>query len=192
MLPSGKLSKHGYNITHGFFNGTCVGSAHLPFEKSCDLVKDFIASAEESLKNLEAFRAKLREEATTPKCWIRAYLSYDEVDTTRSRSRGGYFWMEVELRERLNDTLRLEYDSQYPAKKGHVGTHMIYGYPRPTLNEEATNLNRTYADWLEHEADSLRRYIRWQTERVTTWKEADLFPVTHDDKEGFAPTKPRY
>lgn len=192
MLPSGVLAKHGYNVTSGYFSGTCAGSGRLPFEKAADLVQEFIWSALKQRANVANFQETLRAPATIPQAWIRAYVSSDEIDRAASRSRGGYFWMNVELRERANDPSRVEFDAQHPAKKGTVLTHSVYGYPKPSLLEEATALNTTYANWLQHEVDSLTRYIAWQTDRVTNWKEADLFPVDYRDKEGFEPTKPKY
>jgi hypothetical protein len=40
-----------------------------------------------------------------------------------------------------------------------------------------------YADYLEHEAVSLRRYIDWQKNRVSAWKAAELLPVDAKTKK---------
>jgi hypothetical protein len=69
------------------------------------------------------------------------------------------------------------------------------GYHGKSIAAICTDANATYAKWLEHEADSLRRYIAWQTERVTSWTEQPLTPIKgalKDDKQGFKPTEPAY
>ena len=82
-LPDGKLAKHGYTIAHGFFSGTCVGSHHLPFEVSCDLLPRFIEAAKTHLLGVESFQAELRKPATEPVAWFyswRCEVMLDSID----------------------------------------------------------------------------------------------------------------
>lgn len=202
-LPKGHLSLHGYNVAHGFFSGICRGARELPFEQSCDLVKTFIAWAEGDLARVEGQQRHLRRPATEPKAMVRNYENLD------ARGRRGYVWREVEIDGRRvsgqgyqGETAEwIEYFYRAP---GYLqpGTapveHKIDRFRNETGCVEdqslrvATEFNKIYADWLEHEADSLRRYIRWQQERVRTWQPADLQPVDAKGAEGFTPTPPKY
>lgn len=206
-LPNGKLSKHGYTVTHGFFSGVCAGAHALPFEQSCELVKDFIANAQQHLDRVTAFQAKLRTAADDNKGWAR--VSYKDP-------RGyGYsdkrVWEVVTFNADVitsNDGtfkyMRYSYtDSRGNDYGKNISRGEVYG-PKlydaqitdasvdAALLELTTQHNRTYADWFEHEADSLRRYITWQTERVANWKSAPLLAHNAKDKEGFKPTEARY
>jgi hypothetical protein len=208
MLPSGKLAQHGYTVAHGFFSGVCVGSKELPFEVSCDLVKLFIQNAKARLADVEKFQASLRQSVPegTKTAWFH----------TRHASRKGYgysatyAWQECTVTEtvvpyRDGDGSYKKFTRTGDEKR--VDVRNAKGYMEMQLTEEITEVsapyqatveevcekaNRVYADWLEHEADSLRRYIAWQTERVASWKPAPLFPLAQKDKLGFVPTAPRY
>ncbi len=46
-LPSKTLSKHGYTVDWGYFNGICKGTDHPPLEESCELIKKEIIKLEE-------------------------------------------------------------------------------------------------------------------------------------------------
>jgi hypothetical protein len=200
MLPGGTLSLHGYNVTHGYFSGTCTGSKHLPFEQSCALVERFVASAKTQLANLEAFQTKLRTPTDEAKAWICTY---------QANPRGRYYtrvrtWQLVDVAE---EVVPFRDGTATYSNFWHSGNTKWEGRDRAeivvdpseiahsygdTLLQVCTKANRTYADWLEHEAKSLRRYIAWQTERVATWKEMPLFPIGHKDKLGFEPTAAPY
>lgn len=190
-LPGGLLSLHGYKVTYGFFSGTCQGSKEQPIETSCNLIKRFITKAQASLVALEAFQAKLRQPATTARAWVRNYEG-------RVYGRNKHVWIEVELRaddlEKGGRTLRFGYVAN--GTNGSVNqVHEIpdYTYGKQTLLDLATKENTTYAAWLEHEADSLRRYIAWQKNRVATWKPAPLLPHDAKDKaSAFKPTEAKY
>ena len=203
-LPGGVLSKHGYNVTHGFFSGVCVGSGSLPFEQSCELVKTFIVSAQTQLANVEAFQASLRVAATEPVAFF---------CTSQTNPRGyGYSsvrdWRKCTITEtvvtydggsyskfsRNGDTKWVSYRNEFDAvarKSAACDTEVSHDF-KSSLLDVATKANATYATWLQHEVDSLRNYIAWQTERVRTWKPAALLPVTTKDKQGFTPVAPAY
>ena len=198
-LPNGKLSKHGYNITHGFFSGVCAGASHLPYEQSCDLIKTFIESAERDLQRVLDTQARLRARATEPKAWVRVYV---KADWSR---RSGYEWREraVTHETSANGHFKNFY---------YAATENADGAERNSLNrringpegywksgtdilDACTYANAKYADWMDFEVVSLRRYIVWQQERVAAWKLLPLTPVAaapKDDGQGFIPEEPKY
>lgn len=215
-MPKGVMSLHGYNVTHGFFSGTCAGAKELPFELSCDLVKLFIASAQSQLESLEAFQASLRVLPTTPVGWVRvryenpkgryyqAIYKWEQCTfSVEAIQHGGhtdpkddftsyrYLYVDASGREHGRNLSESEVDGPQSWDGG--------GIEGKTTAElvlmSAQRYNETYAKWLEHEAVNLRRYIKWQTERVTKWvaRPEALLPVdAKDDKQGFKPTEPAY
>lgn len=50
---TGLLAKHGYTKQWSYFSGTCPGSDHRPYEKSCDQIPPRIPSIEASIKQYE-------------------------------------------------------------------------------------------------------------------------------------------
>jgi len=206
MLPNGLLSLHGYTVSFGYFRGTCRGSKEQPFEKSCELVKTFIADAKVGLASVEAFQAKLRQPATSPEAFFY---------TLQANPKGRYYshsreWAVCTVTEEIvrygegpDDfyrKFRRDGDTEWRmnADKSFAVVPDDYelGHDHKSdLLQVCTKSNEAYAKWLEHEADGLRRYIAWQTERVNTWKEADLKPLAgpiKDDKMGFKPTAAAY
>lgn len=176
-LPSGVLSLHGYKVAHGFFSGVCVGARELPFEQSCGLVAQFIASAKRALATLEAKQAELRSPAVEPFTTINVYVKGQGYG-----QRGHYEWQRVQVNcDVAADGHRTFYLGD---RRDH--TSVIYDSYGETALTLATRYNKRYADSFNREAETLRRYIAWQTERVATWEPAALLPVTAKDKEGFA------
>lgn len=116
--------------------------------------------------------------------------------TGRTRSR--YEWRKLDIIEEpignWTDRTRFVYQAQ-PEDQHKSSTNRELSRDL-RLNEDilaiCTKYNRKYADWLMSEIISLRRYIAWQTHRVTTWAPAPLLPVTHTDNEGFVPTEAAY
>lgn len=205
-LPKGALSKHGYNIAHGFFSGVCVGAGSLPFEQSHDLVDGFILSAKRELTRVETFQANLRQPATEASAWILCY---------KANPKGGGFsrdrrWEKVAISEEIKPFhdgsgsyskfshtantkwQRVKSDKPYPVSEIQTEQAEVHAEYGATILEVATKHNSDYANWLEHQAVSMRRYIAWQEERVRTWQPAPLLPVDAKDKEGFEPTEPAY
>jgi len=196
MLPKGKLSLHGYNVKHGYFAGTCRGARHQPFEKSCELIAQFIREAEHDLEALEAFRADLNAPAPGPEAWFytrqanpRSYqgsrVAKWQLCTVREETvlfhdgSGSYkkFYRTGDTKWQRDTTPQVPGAPLHPPyvevpDEDEIG----YQYDK-TLVEVCTAANQAYAKWLAPEADSLRRYIAWQRERVRTWRERDLTPV---------------
>jgi hypothetical protein len=200
MLPSGVLAKHGYTILGGFFSGVCRGSAHSPFEVSCDQLPIYIDEAARTLSSVEEFQESLRRPVTENKAWFRT----EHRNVRRgSWSPSTYRWALCSVRVetipyrdgdgsykkfyRDGDT-KLEKDTQ---ERVAFEPEISASYSA-TLEDVCNHANEVYADYLEHEAVSLRRYIDWQKNRVSAWKAAELLPVDAKDKEGFIPTKAPY
>lgn len=195
-LPKGRLSLHGYQVLGGFFSGICRGARHEPFEISCDLVRTFIREAADRLARVEGQQRHLRRPATEPRAMVH---NYENI----GRGKRAYVWREVMIDGRRRDDGRVEYfyrapgyltPSTEPVEHRVDRFHSLAGAGDQSL-VVATEYNKIYADWLDHEVDSLRRYIAWQEDRVRTWKPADLpfcAAPGAKDEEGFVPTKPKY
>ena len=207
-LPAGKLSIHGYTIEHGYFSGTCHGSKELPFELSCELVKTFIEGATAHMKSVKAFQTKLRKQTTEAKAWVRL---------SKANPKGHYYcalrlWALVDVKMIVSDSGSRKFVhagdtrwKQVRVEASETNKSAYYTYEivdvldaelstayNAELLDVCTKYNTQYAEWLQHEVTSLTRYIAWQTQRVASWKLADLLPVTSKDKEGFKPTEAAY
>ncbi len=192
MLPKGVLSKHGYNVTHGFFSGVCVGAGYLPFEKSCALVARFVANAKASLEALEAFQAKLRETATANEAWFNCYNWQADWRMRRSWKLCKVTEIVVPFHDGSGQYSKFTRTGDVERNGQHKDADVSADY-RATLTEVCTKANANYAEWLEHESVSLRRYIAWQEERVRTWEEKLLLARDREpDHDGFEPTKPAW
>lgn len=169
MLPAGVLAKHGYTTQWGFFSGTCRGSGHPPFEVSCDLIKTFVATAQDKLADFEAFKAALlaRPAAGTTEAWVHVYRS-----SHVRRGLNGYSWMLLPIHFVAHQSEgRIWWSMQYP-HPDKTGMHRLdlYGTSSADPLDYVAALNQKRAQALEAEIDQVRRYITWQTGRVATWK----------------------
>jgi len=95
-LPSGVLSNHGYTVEFGWFNGTCQGAKHLPFEQSKELVEGFIGQAKSRLVAIVEEIESTRLSTASDLVWYQGYRP-----ATWGR-KGGYFWRQAELREEVS------------------------------------------------------------------------------------------
>lgn len=196
LLPSGRLSLHGYTTGHGYFAGVCRGAKELPYEQSCALIETFIDEARAALSNVEQTQAILQQPASEPKCWVRPYVR------GHHRFRGGYAWMYVTLRQEqkyahTDQWVDYSFTMDYPATPGEesrLGRTVRAG--EADILAVCTEQNQKRADWLEHEAQSLRNYIVWQTQRVNEWVEKPLQPVSEQpqvvDIKAFTPVSAPY
>lgn len=172
-LPGGVLAKHGYQVAGwGFFNGVCGGTAHLPYEQSCELIKGFIAAVTKDRAAVRARIADLKQPATQPKGWLHEYVP--------SKSRyihSGYHWREVELSFIESGEYKTLAYTDHEGKVRRLDT--AYGWARESgLTGAATLLNQQYIkNGLEPIVAEMTRYITWQTQRVTDWKLTELRPA---------------
>jgi hypothetical protein len=209
-LPGGRLSLHGYTTRYGYFSGVCRGARHLPFEKSYHLVLDAIDNASKQLHDTLDHQAALRthvDETTEAKTRV-------WVEDLRTRKHS-YRWENVTLVAERRDheggtnldmtpygpwfSVRYSYTSSDGKKHDNITGAQPYEAGNESLSVEelrqktVLKINGTYADWLEHEVDSLRRYVAWQRERIANWTEQPLLEVKpKKDTSAFKPTEPRY
>ena len=206
MLPSGRLSLHGYKVEHSYFSGICRGAKHLPFEQSFHLVIDEIKMATEALERVEKRIHGLENDIDDDtKMWVHTFVPSSGM--TRSR----HIWEPVTLTARPEQRDSSAHGGHYNVVKysyvehggketgdSRSGFHGVEAWdmPHATCEElrRATVLkyNRTYAKWYQHEATSLRRYIAWHKERMQNWTEKPLLPRDAKSKLEFVPTPAPY
>jgi hypothetical protein len=75
-LPNGRLSKHGYTVDWGYFNGVCTGANHAPLEESRELTDNVIVSLREYADEQE----RRAEDCADP----------DRLETCTIKIRDGY------------------------------------------------------------------------------------------------------
>lgn len=176
-LPSGVLSKHGYTVDFGWFNGVCMGAGHLPFEKSTDLIERCIESAKQSIERLTAEIAELK--TATDYVWLHIYVG------ARTRNGSAYRWTKynrADIRvETYGDEGQFEkYHVEFEAY-GYNGPrtkkHEVGSYTTNTLNEAITKSNESYAKTLQRQVEQAEKYIAWQQKRIEGWVEADLIEL---------------
>lgn len=184
-LPNGRLSKHGYTVTHGFFSGTCPGSDRLPFEVSCDYVAETIARATSAIEVLEAEKAETLANTDATNVMDRVYFP-----SHRFGVKGSTRWVPVTLiateknygtedQPRVYWTFETEHDGKREREN--------FGYSQTWTPETAlAEMNRRYAVKLAGDILRLDSYVAWQRQRVAEWAPAPLLPVSAKDKQGFA------
>jgi hypothetical protein len=168
-LPNDMLAKHGYTTRHGFFEGTCFGSGHLPFEQSCDLIESMIERAEEKHEMLleEINRWGFEENIVRRHEYIRGDY--------RRGSKSYWTWVEVEVLEtedgryvyadRAENLRRDSYvDIRWDAEDKSKAAHVRYG-------------NREWINHLRKQLANVEQYIEWQKERLENWAPAELTPI---------------
>jgi hypothetical protein len=186
-LPGGALSLHGYTVDWGFFQGTCGGAKHLPYELSCEYVKECIVSATASYEASMARVAHLRREITVPivdcvtirtgydrnKCRPITKTLYNvPIYAVEQKGSGDYTWIKVFV-----DYVEGEETKTYELTGN--GGPLNYLHPKTAL-AGAQALNEASAKMVEAHAQHVLTYIRWQEERVAKWELRPLRPVDSD------------
>ena len=173
-LPNGVLSKHGYTVEHGWFNGVCPGAGHAPFEQSKDLVEQFIAAALEKKAQLLAEIDETRASTDSDLVWVQLYRA-----STWGR-KGGYFWTKRKLVPGRNE-YHYSFERTEEDVKAKIGTHDIsvdYGMKNPTIEDAVRKANETHVKSVlipaVRQCDS---YVKWQRERLENWAPAELKEV---------------
>lgn len=182
-LPNGKLSKHGYTVDWGFFNGVCAGAGHLPFEQDISLVEGALSRALLAREDVESTQAELRKAVPpgTTKAWVREYFPNTKVGD-------GYRWVEVECYEVRHDRDGHKWSSYHHAYIEDSGAHAKSEQHRPiaqyeraeSLEAAITIQNRMYAAFLDKTIASIVRYVAWQRQRIMGWEPHPdkLIPIT--------------
>lgn len=166
-LPNDRLSKHGYTVEYGWFNGVCRGAGHEPFEVSCKLIETFIKQAEEHKASIEAQIKKWNRTASEDACWIHAYRKTERFGISR------YVWEYVPAFERQ----RVSSDGDYKWNEFYVlpasqklSRLDAYGSDK-NLRQTCTEANRRYVKaTLVPALAQVTQYIAWQRERVANWQ----------------------
>lgn len=173
MLPKGVLAKHGYQVAgYGFFNGVCWAAGQLPYEVSCDFIKDTVLPRlHMEHKSLIDFQLSLLGNATEEK-------GYHSVGTPY-----GYVWKKVDVIKE-EGTIYLVYEEQrtiYADKvlrKKHAFQYSWINVHGRNALEVADQMNRHYAEGeVQRNIEFIARQIKDQDRRVAEWKLTDLEPV---------------
>lgn len=170
-LPRGVLSKHGYDVRWGFFNGVCTGAGHLPFEQSKDLIEGAIEHALKSAEVADAHAVELEKPATAPLATCRIYR---ESSQCKSYEKPGYAWVTGAVAR--SDMPRHGMWHTVTADDGRVYSVHANGHRDDAL-AVATQQNREYAKVRRNDAKRLREYAEWQRRRIANWKPQELTPV---------------
>lgn len=170
-LPNGRLAKHGYTTRWNFFEGVCRGAEELPYEQSCELVKQSIKGAKEHKQSLLDEATKLRQPATEPKAWIHEYVSCHD----RRRGEPSYRWV-------YTDIFRHEFTGRgsqwaYTNHKGQPTLLEVYGVHSDDPLEIATHFNRIRVGNLGLTIKQVDDYIATQQRRVDTWQPQELIEL---------------
>ena len=146
-LPSGVLSKHGYTVQWGFFEGVCSGHGKQPFELSCDDIALFVKQVRAQLARTQAERHEL---LTGPvSYWVREITTRNWVRFSDLAAANGH--TETKTKRHGKDEL---ISSNKPSS---VAQYVEYTH------------DRLIAD--------MEKYIEWQAERVANWAPKALTPI---------------
>lgn len=66
-VVGGTMSKHGYTVDHGWFNGVCSGERHAPMQKSRAFTDTIVAQIRAEVPQLIAQAEKVKSGEITPK-----------------------------------------------------------------------------------------------------------------------------
>lgn len=171
MLPKGKMAKHGYEVAGwGFFNGTCHGSDHLPYEQSADLIPPMIESMKKQIARTTEWRDEILAPVTEPKAWYREYVRKDNWS-------GKYVWREIEIITIHHEsTDGFEYNTfEYV---NHVGKQVRLNdaYGQRTWEEVCTYLNSLKAKEVSQTIKQMQDYLNFLEKRLANFKVTDLIP----------------
>jgi hypothetical protein len=166
MLPNARLAKHGYDVHYGFFNGTCWGSGHYPFEIARDCIEKAIQWATEQRTALESSIVKI--EAPDAELPFHRYVPGHWWNGARIKS--GYQWQTVTLSQPEGQAIQINFGD------GKVEPAFRY-----SLGHTADQITRTLKAQriAAYRVDVLNRseYINWQTGRLEKWKPQELREV---------------
>lgn len=187
-LPNGVMSKHGYTVEYGWFNGVCPGAGQLPYEQSCEMVKRSIVMATEHKDRLakEADELLAGKLAEGTKAWKNVYIGsrfcrYRWEEVTLIGERHEYEYDPRNLDERVADVpcvmqKRVYFTFSYVAFDGKTHKECV-GTNADSVDARRLVMNADYARYLQGVVKSQEGYIATQQRRVNEWKLADLTPV---------------
>lgn len=177
-LPGGKLSLHGYEVIR-IFRGTCMGSRHLPFEQSKDLIESAIAYALERRESIsrnigEAEAESRMASAGGRQCWYHVYHS-----ELSSRTKGAvYLWHRVTLIDGAEGTESRPFVKAYQIEgqePERIGGHSDFPF---FIREN----NGYYVKEMREELKKVDKYVEWQRQRIKDWAPKELSPIDADQE----------
>lgn len=162
LLPGGVLAKHGYELSHGFMNGVCMGAGHLPYEVSCDLI-------ERTIRTAAAVAAARREQAAVQLAKPMGSLECSRMvyhPELSSRTRGAVrLWEHGELQGDNLTNFEFVWASGTKREKLHRGGR---------AESIAMDMRRDYAAALLRAAVAEDEYAAAQRRRIADWQPTEL------------------
>lgn len=174
MLPSGLLAAHGYEISHGFQNGVCMGTGHLPYEVSTDLIESSINHA---LTNADRLDRDAAAHLVLPGTWVAHQVYHPELS---SRTKGSVrLWEDGILREREDGGFEFVQptDASWSAERqgpGKPKVERLHGFGQ--IKRLVAEYRSRYASALTSRAAGQREYAAHQKRRLVDWKPQPLTP----------------
>ncbi len=175
-LPGDLIAKHGYVIDSYTFIDVCPGSAHLPFQQSCEFARTCLAVKQRELESLREQDGMLREPATVASCWV------SEARPRGYGERGRSLWRFVDIKWDGKNVYHIGFN-------GKEVTHRGAAVGAASLLAVASLFNVRYADQVvARNIVQAERYIGWMQDRLATWAPAPLLPL--DGKVIYEPFNP--
>jgi len=169
-LPSDVLSKHGYTVEWGFFNGTCPGSGHKSFELSCDLIDGRLKDIRLAIETEKELCEKLLNDPVNPE---KVMIHFYQEGGYQRGQRSGYVWQESKLRK-LETPIRGSYfqalQPKYWKEDEHWESIPTNGMYNATIEDVAKDQTKKYVEARRkgYLAD-LERYEKWLSQRKQSW-----------------------
>jgi hypothetical protein len=182
MLPGGMLSKHGYTVQWQMFMGICPGSGRLPYEVSCDYIKECIVNTREKrIPQAEGFISKLESDPIT-----------NNVSEVSIYDKAKYKYIKlyhVEIYWEPNPP-ESNFGRGAICVKDKDGKVYVYnrnpvapGKEEEAIHNLAVQFRKAELRHAQEYLASLHDYIRWQQKRVDDWKLVDLTKIERDPQQ---------
>lgn len=171
-LPGNRLSLHGYTVQWGFFSGTCPGSRGMPYELSCDLIAEAIASQKVAIKSQRKFAAEQR--ALTAEVWV----------TERRYDARGYNAPAL-VRKIAADQIAFKYHGV--VWMGYNGKQQSTSVKADSAIDAIIEMNGRRADAILAEVAQRQTYVEWLTKRQASWALKPLTEIPAEERGSKAP-----
>jgi hypothetical protein len=155
-LPGNVLAKHGYTKEWGYFKGTCHGSSELPLQVSCELIKSFIPSLQQSIVEVTETQRKYST-LEASKVMIRIYQHHLKAS----------FFLPFDLIKEGNSWM---YEHQSEKKHTYMGRGM-------DLAHAIQDCNKNYVWHLTGVIKQMKEHLQHLIKVVETWVPTEVFPL---------------
>lgn len=144
LLPSDRLSIHGYTVKWNMFLGNCKGSREKPYELSCDALKIAVVNTQESIERAEKAINDLIVRSGNI-CYFRVYRDHH------------YHWVEVKICSDEHGRIGYAYDGKssfntvmpcFLTEEEAIARHYDYEYIKQVLRPNLAAL-KAYKTWCE-------------------------------------------